>query len=49
MAKQIEGKVRKGARDVEAALDKAARKTCQALESTGNGPPGLRVTNDPLP
>ena len=45
---QIEGKVQKGAGDVKHPLDKAASKTCQAAESEGNGPFGLRATNDRL-
>ena len=40
---QIEGKVQKGAGDVKHPLDKAASKTCQAAESAGNGPFGLRA------
>jgi hypothetical protein len=45
---QIEGKVQKGAGDVEHPLDRAASKTCSAAEGAGNGPLGLRATNDRL-
>ena len=45
---QIEGKVQKGAGDVEHPLDKVASKSCSAAEGAGNGPLGLRATNDRL-
>jgi hypothetical protein len=45
---QIEGKVQKGAGDVEHPLENAASKSCSAAEGAGNGPLGLRATDDRL-
>ena len=45
---QIEGKVRKGAGDVEHPLDEAASKSCSGGDGGANGPLGLRAANDRL-